>query len=91
MGLCPSRAVAQSRLVEGWLTDYRHVPLNDLLFARPQINTAIVSATLGAALAAQRQLVDLTQHAAALRASISTGHLRAVEKGSRQPIRMTQR
>jgi DNA-binding XRE family transcriptional regulator len=56
-----------------------------LLFARPRINTPVVSAALGAALAAQRNSVELTQEAAAQRASISHGYLRAMERGSRQP------
>ncbi len=56
-----------------------------LLFARPSINTPVVSAALGAALAAQRNSVELTLEAAAQRASISHGYLRAMERGSRQP------
>ena len=56
-----------------------------LLFARPRINTPVVSAALGAALAAQRNSVELTQKAAAKRAAISEGYLRAMERGSRQP------
>jgi DNA-binding XRE family transcriptional regulator len=56
-----------------------------LLFARPHINTPVVSAALGAALAAQRNSVDLTQKAAAERAAISEGYLRALERGSSQP------
>jgi transcriptional regulator with XRE-family HTH domain len=56
-----------------------------LLFARPDINTPVVSAALGAVLAAQRNSVELTLEAAAQRASISHGYLRAMERGSRQP------
>jgi DNA-binding XRE family transcriptional regulator len=56
-----------------------------LLFARPQFNTPVVSAALGAVLAAQRKFVELTPKEAAERASISREHLYAVERGSRQP------
>ena len=56
-----------------------------LLTARRHSNTPVVSAALGAALAAQRQSVELTQKAAAQRASITPGYLRAVEKGCSQP------
>jgi DNA-binding XRE family transcriptional regulator len=56
-----------------------------LLFARPQFNTPAVSAALGAVLAAQRKAVELTPKAAAERASISRGYLRALESGSSQP------
>jgi DNA-binding XRE family transcriptional regulator len=56
-----------------------------LLFARPHVNTPVVSAALGAVLAAQRQSVELTPKEAAQRAAISRGYLRAVERGSSQP------
>jgi DNA-binding XRE family transcriptional regulator len=56
-----------------------------LLFARPDTNTPVVSSTLDAFLAAQRQSVELTQPFVAQKASISTAHLRAIEKGARQP------
>ena len=56
-----------------------------LLFARPQTNIPVVCAALGAALAAQRQSVELSQRAVAERASMSTARLRAIEKGRSQP------
>jgi DNA-binding XRE family transcriptional regulator len=56
-----------------------------LLLAPRHSNTPIVSAVLGAVLAAQRQSVELTQKEAAQRASITPGYLRAVEKGCSQP------
>ena len=56
-----------------------------LLFARTHINTPVVSAALGAVIAAQRKSVELTPKAAAQRASISREYLRAVERGSSQP------
>jgi len=56
-----------------------------LLTARRHSNTPVVSAALGAVLAAQRQSMELTQKAAARRASITPGYLRAVEKGCSQP------
>jgi DNA-binding XRE family transcriptional regulator len=56
-----------------------------LLMSPRHSNTPIVSAALGAVLAAQRQSVELTQKAAAQRASITPGYLRAVEKGCSQP------
>lgn len=56
-----------------------------LLFARPHFNTPVVSAALGAVLAAQRNSVELSQKTAAQRASISRGYLRALERGSSQP------
>jgi DNA-binding XRE family transcriptional regulator len=56
-----------------------------LLLALRHSNTPVVSAALGAVLAAQRQSVELTQKAAAQRASITPGYLRAVEKGCSQP------
>jgi DNA-binding XRE family transcriptional regulator len=56
-----------------------------LLTARRHSNTPIVSAALGAVLAAQRQSVQLTQKAAAQRASITPSYLRAVEKGCSHP------
>jgi DNA-binding XRE family transcriptional regulator len=56
-----------------------------LLFARPDTNAPVVSPIVGAALAAQRECVDLTQQTVARRASISIGYLRAIEKGARQP------
>jgi DNA-binding XRE family transcriptional regulator len=56
-----------------------------LLLARPYFNTPVVSAALGAVLAAQRKSVELTPKAAAQRASISREYLRAVESGFSQP------
>jgi DNA-binding XRE family transcriptional regulator len=56
-----------------------------LLFARPQFNTPVVSAALGAVLAAQRKSVDLPPKAVAQRASISCEYVRAVERGASQP------
>jgi DNA-binding XRE family transcriptional regulator len=56
-----------------------------LLMSPRHSNTPVVSAALGAVLAAQRQSVELTQKAAAQRASITPGYLRAVEKGCSQP------
>ena len=56
-----------------------------LLWASRHINTPAVSAALGTVLAAQRNSVELTQKAAAQRAAISHGYLRAMERGSRQP------
>ena len=56
-----------------------------LLFARTHINTPVVSAALGAVIAAQRKSVELTPKAAAQKASISREYLRAVERGSSQP------
>jgi DNA-binding XRE family transcriptional regulator len=56
-----------------------------LLFARPDTNAPVVSSTLGAFLAAQRQSVQLTQQFVAQKASISAGQLRAIEKGVLQP------
>jgi DNA-binding XRE family transcriptional regulator len=56
-----------------------------LLMSPRHSNTQVVSAALGAVLAAQRQSVELTQKAAAQRASITPSYLRAVEKGCSQP------
>ena len=56
-----------------------------LLSAPRHLNNPVVSAALGAVLAAQRKSVELTPKAAAQRASISREYLQAVESGSSQP------
>ena len=66
------------------IVDMDRLPKGYEFIPPKQLDIAVVLQAVGAVLAEQRQYVELTIPSAAQRAYVSSGRLRALERGSRQ-------